>query len=99
MYASVIEPLQSQPTAFPFIVSNNKSSDAERESDDSNDESLDPQQQGKQDKSNVSEFIPNSKELHTLNLFELNFRQAEQPDIVETDTKCGESRINGKTTC
>eukprot|EP00978_Attheya_sp_CCMP212_P015749 scaffold40797_cov63-Attheya_sp.AAC.6 len=85
-YASAIEHLQSQPTAFPFVVvSDDESSDAERESEDSDDESLDPQQQGTQYKSNASERIPKSEEPQTPNLFDLNFSQGEQPDIVEPD--------------
>ena len=84
-YANVIERLQPQPTAFPFVVSDDESSDAERESGESDDESLDPQQQGTRDKSNESEYIPDSTEPQTPNLFELNFGQGEQPDIVEPD--------------
>eukprot|EP00978_Attheya_sp_CCMP212_P023149 scaffold70211_cov63-Attheya_sp.AAC.2 len=45
-YANVIERLQPQPTAFPFVISDDEASDAGRESEESDDDSLSPQPQG-----------------------------------------------------
>eukprot|EP00978_Attheya_sp_CCMP212_P040126 scaffold215756_cov65-Attheya_sp.AAC.1 len=84
-YASKIDPLEKQPTAFPFVKTDDEATDAEREHDESDDELIDFNLKDLQEAGNLSNTIPNVYERQAPNLFDLNFSEGEHPDIVEAD--------------
>jgi hypothetical protein len=83
-YASIIEPLQVQPVAFPFVVSDDESSDGEREHHSDEESTWSPEPE-LHEVGNASDDATNVDPQQTPSLFELNFGDGEQPDIIEPD--------------
>ena len=83
-YASIIEPMQSQPIAFPFVVTDDETSDAEREPESDEESTWTPEPEV-QEVGNASNQVSNLHPQQTPNLFDLNFGEGDQPDIVEPE--------------